>query len=262
MSKEETPVDTPAEEPASTAEEAPHDTEDREEQAPAGEKQTGTVKWFSVQKGFGFVTPDEGEGELFVHQTSIVAEGFRSLREGERVEFDTEVSEDGRAKAINVTGPDGAPPQGAPRRVYSAAPYPPVPAYPQYAVAYPPFPRAPAGRMPGRAIFPGPARGYGYGRGYPPMERPPPPGTPGVSSGFQVVVHNLPWAMTWQELKDTFAHTPGVVRADVIIDSAGRSRGFGTVRYGTREEAEQAVEMMNNTEIGGRVVSVRIDRFA
>ena len=40
----------------------------------------------------------------------------------------------------------------------------------------------------------------------------------------QVVVHNLPWAMTWQELKDTFAHTPGVVRADVIIDTAGRSR--------------------------------------
>lgn len=41
---------------------------------------------------------------------------------------------------------------------------------------------------------------------------------------LQVVVHNLPWAMTWQELKDTFAQTPGVVRADVIIDSAGRSR--------------------------------------
>ena len=44
-------------------------------------------------------------------QTSILAEGFRSLREGERVEFDVEVSEDGRAKAINVTGPGGLPPQ-------------------------------------------------------------------------------------------------------------------------------------------------------
>jgi len=40
----------------------------------------------------------------------------------------------------------------------------------------------------------------------------------------QVVVHNLPWSITWQELKDIFSHTPGVVRADVIIDSTGRSR--------------------------------------
>jgi RNA recognition motif-containing protein len=95
-----------------------------------------------------------------------------------------------------------------------------------------------------------------------PIERPPPPGTPGVSSGYQVVVHNLPWSITWQELKDIFSHTPGVVRADVIIDSTGRSRGFGTVRYKNQEEARRAAEMMNNTEIGGRVVSVRIDRFA
>ena len=40
----------------------------------------------------------------------------------------------------------------------------------------------------------------------------------------QVVVHNLPWSITWQELKDIFSHTPGVVRADVIIDATGRSR--------------------------------------
>lgn len=41
---------------------------------------------------------------------------------------------------------------------------------------------------------------------------------------LQVVVHNLPWSITWQELKDIFSHTPGVVRADVIIDATGRSR--------------------------------------
>ena len=41
---------------------------------------------------------------------------------------------------------------------------------------------------------------------------------------MQVVVHNLPWSCTWQMLKDVFSETPGVVRADVIIDSSGRSR--------------------------------------
>jgi RNA recognition motif-containing protein len=83
-----------------------------------------------------------------------------------------------------------------------------------------------------------------------------------VSSGFQVVVHNLPWNTTWQQLRDAFADTGDIQRVDVIIDSAGRSRGFGTVRYATKEEAESAAEKMNNTKIGNRTISVRIDRFA
>uniref|UniRef100_A0A7I4DVH3 CSD domain-containing protein n=1 Tax=Physcomitrium patens TaxID=3218 RepID=A0A7I4DVH3_PHYPA len=64
-------------------------------------------------KGFGFITPDKGGDDLFVHQTSIHAEGFRSLREGEVVEFQVESSEDGRTKALAVTGPGGAFVQGA-----------------------------------------------------------------------------------------------------------------------------------------------------
>ncbi|HVS27911.1 MAG TPA: cold-shock protein, partial [Solirubrobacteraceae bacterium] len=49
---------------------------------------TGTVKWFSDDKGFGFITPDEGSKDLFVHHTGIVGEGFRSLAEGSRVSYD------------------------------------------------------------------------------------------------------------------------------------------------------------------------------
>ncbi|GFQ01065.1 glycine-rich protein 2 [Phtheirospermum japonicum] len=72
----------------------------------------GTVKWFNDQKGFGFITPDDGSDDLFVHQSAIKTDGFRSLGEGEPVEFVVECGDDGRAKAANVTGPDGGSVQG------------------------------------------------------------------------------------------------------------------------------------------------------
>ena len=62
---------------------------------------TGTVKWFSDEKGFGFITPDEGSKDLFVHHTSIEADGYRSLAEGARVEYESEQGDKG-PKAINV----------------------------------------------------------------------------------------------------------------------------------------------------------------
>lgn len=62
---------------------------------------TGTVKWFNDDKGFGFITPEDGGKELFVHQSDIQGEGFRSLSEGARVSFDVEASDKG-PKAVNV----------------------------------------------------------------------------------------------------------------------------------------------------------------
>ena len=49
---------------------------------------TGTVKWFNDQKGYGFITPENGTKDLFVHHSSIVADGYKSLAEGATVEFD------------------------------------------------------------------------------------------------------------------------------------------------------------------------------
>ncbi|XP_039049095.1 glycine-rich protein 2-like [Hibiscus syriacus] len=77
-------------------------------------RMTGKVKWFSDQKGFGFITPNEGGDDLFVHQSSILSEGFRSLADGEEVEFVID-SNEGRPKAVDVTGPNGDPVRGTSR---------------------------------------------------------------------------------------------------------------------------------------------------
>ena len=61
----------------------------------------GTVKWFSDDKGFGFITPDEGDKDLFVHHSGIATEGYRSLAEGSRVSYDEEPGDKG-PKAVNV----------------------------------------------------------------------------------------------------------------------------------------------------------------
>jgi cold shock protein len=62
---------------------------------------TGTVKWFNDDKGFGFITPEDGTKDLFVHHTGISAEGFRSLTEGTKVSYDAEAGDKG-PKAVNV----------------------------------------------------------------------------------------------------------------------------------------------------------------
>jgi cold shock protein len=62
---------------------------------------TGTVKWFNDDKGFGFITPDDGGKDLFVHQTAIAGDGFRTLSEGAKVSYESEEGDKG-PKAVNV----------------------------------------------------------------------------------------------------------------------------------------------------------------
>ena len=62
---------------------------------------TGTVKWFSDSKGYGFITPDEGGDDLFVHFSAIAGSGFKTLTEGAKVEFETAQGQKG-LQATNV----------------------------------------------------------------------------------------------------------------------------------------------------------------
>jgi CspA family cold shock protein len=62
---------------------------------------TGTVKWFSDDKGFGFITPDDQSKDLFVHHSAIAGEGYRSLNDGAKVSYDAESGDKG-ARAANV----------------------------------------------------------------------------------------------------------------------------------------------------------------
>jgi CspA family cold shock protein len=61
----------------------------------------GTVKWFNDQKGYGFITPEDGSKDLFVHHTAIQGEGFKSLRDGQAVEFEVSQGPKG-PQATNV----------------------------------------------------------------------------------------------------------------------------------------------------------------
>ena len=63
---------------------------------------TGTVKWFSDEKGYGFITPDEPGKDVFVHHSAIVGDGFKTLQEGAKVSYETESGPKGPS-ARNVT---------------------------------------------------------------------------------------------------------------------------------------------------------------
>jgi len=82
------------------------------------------------------------------------------------------------------------------------------------------------------------------------------------SEGRQVFVGNLSFHTSWQDLKDAFRHCGKIVRADILTLPNGRSKGAGIILFETREEAQNAIALMNNVELAGRKMFVHEDKFA
>ncbi len=63
---------------------------------------TGTVKWFNGRKGYGFIVPDEGENDVFVHITAVQEAGLEGLEEGQKVEFELKEGPNGKTVAVDL----------------------------------------------------------------------------------------------------------------------------------------------------------------
>lgn len=63
---------------------------------------TGTVKWFNAQKGYGFIGPDDGGKDVFVHISAVERAGLSTLREGQKINFEVERGQQGRTSAVNL----------------------------------------------------------------------------------------------------------------------------------------------------------------
>jgi len=62
----------------------------------------GTVKWFNAQKGYGFIQPDDGSKDVFVHITAVERAGLGSLQEGQKLSYDIERGQQGKSSAVNL----------------------------------------------------------------------------------------------------------------------------------------------------------------
>ena len=62
----------------------------------------GTVKWFNSQKGYGFIAPDDGGPDVFMHISALERAGLSNLNEGQKVEYETEIGKNGKSAAINL----------------------------------------------------------------------------------------------------------------------------------------------------------------
>ena len=67
---------------------------------------TGTVKWFNASKGYGFIAPEDGGKDIFVHISAVERAGLSGLKEGQRIEFDVVPGRDGRTAADNIKAGD------------------------------------------------------------------------------------------------------------------------------------------------------------
>ena len=67
---------------------------------------TGTVKWFNAEKGYGFIQPDDGSNDSFVHISAVQAAGMQSLDKDQRVNFDVEMGKNGKESAVNLSAAD------------------------------------------------------------------------------------------------------------------------------------------------------------
>ena len=63
---------------------------------------SGTVKWFNAQKGYGFIVPDDGSQDIFVHVTAVEQAGLRGLNDGQQIIYDVEQGQRGRTFAVNL----------------------------------------------------------------------------------------------------------------------------------------------------------------
>ncbi|MCZ0964266.1 cold-shock protein [Paracoccus benzoatiresistens] len=63
---------------------------------------TGTVKWFNADKGYGFIAPENGSGDIFVHISAVERAGLRGLNDGQKVSYETETGRSGKTSAVDL----------------------------------------------------------------------------------------------------------------------------------------------------------------